>query len=292
MAAEENARAFELSAKSGLTQPSQGYKFLSITKTGHRSKFKWLGEFEELKLLVDGYLKITGTWSRTTNNGGFHTMKAEGPSISFYPGTKTLNVQGSKSELIGQKLLQFASTGSEEHSHFAASNIQTNFVSDDDHEQHEGGEEHETLTSDEITEDLHAHTKCSEVREAAIREFRLEVGKLRSEFAELKNSNLATARSSDESRLQDENKDLKQKLQEFEMQCDSLKRESRAIQDENKSLLPPLRLLSSEIPNETKHTAPEINVQADGEWTQAKSSKKAKQSTSSLSSNKIWDQAD
>ena len=53
-----------------------------------------------------------------------------------------------------------------------------------------------------------------------------------------------------------------------------------------------LRLLSSEIPNETKHTAPEINVQADGEWTQAKSSKRVKQSTSSLSSNKICDQAD
>ena len=76
------------------------------------------------------------------------------------------------------------------------------------------------------------------------------------------------------------------------MQYDSLKRESRAIQDENKSLLTALRLLSSEIPDETKHTAPEINVQADGEWTQAKSSKRAKQSTSSLSSNKIYDKPD
>ena len=55
------------------------------------------------------------------------------------------------------------------------------------------------------------------VIEAAIREFRLEVGKLRSEFAELKNSNLSTARSSDETRLQDENRDLKQKLQELEI---------------------------------------------------------------------------
>ena len=106
MADEENACAFELSAKSGLRQPSQGFKYLSITKTGHRSKFKWLGDFEELKLFVDGYLKITGTWSYTTNNGGFHTMKAEGASISFYPGTKTLNAQGSKSEIIAQKLLQ------------------------------------------------------------------------------------------------------------------------------------------------------------------------------------------
>ena len=60
------------------------------------------------------------------------------------------------------------------------------------------------------------------------------------------------------------------------MQYDSLKRESRAIQDENKSLLTALQLLSSKIPNETKHTAPEINVQVDGEWIQAKSSRRAK----------------
>ena len=146
------------------------------------------------------------------------------------------------------------------------------------------------LSSDEISEDLNAHTKCAKVIEAAIREFRLEVGKLRSKFAEL--SNLPTAKRSDVTRLHDENRDLKQRLQELEMQYDSLKRESRAIQDENKSLLTALRLLSSEIPDETKHTAPEINVQADREWTQAKSSKRAKQSTSSLSSNKICDQAD
>ena len=63
--------------------------------------------------------------------------------------------------------------------------MQTNFVSDDDNEQQEGVEEHETLSLDEITEDVNAHTKCSKVIEAAIREFRLEVGKLRLEFAEL-----------------------------------------------------------------------------------------------------------
>ena len=265
MAAKETARALELSAKSGLRQPSQGYKYLSITKIGHRSKFKWLGDFEELKLFVDGYLKITGTWSYTTNNGGFHKMKAEGASISFYSGTKTLNVQGSKSEIIGQKLLQFVSNVSKEQSHFAASNIQTNFVNDDDHKQHEGVEEHETLTSDEITKDLNAHTKCSKVIEAAIHKFRLEVGKLRSEFAEL--LNLSTVRRLDETRLHNENRDLKLKLQELEMQYDSLKHESRAIQDENKSLLTALRLLNSKIRSETKHTVPEINAQADREWT-------------------------
>lgn len=146
------------------------------------------------------------------------------------------------------------------------------------------------MTPDEITEDLYAHTKCSNVIEAAIHELRLGVGKLRSEFTELKNSNLSTARRSDETRLQDENRDLKEKKQELEMQYDPLKRESRAIQDEKKSFLMDLRLLSSETPNETKHIPPEINIQAVGEWTQAKSSKKGTQSTSSLSSNIIYDQ--
>ena len=34
-------------------------------------------------------------------------MKADGVSISFYPGTKTRNIQGSKSEIIGKKLSEF-----------------------------------------------------------------------------------------------------------------------------------------------------------------------------------------
>ena len=241
---------------SGLSQLSQGYKFLSVTKTGQRPKFKWLGDLEELKLFVSAYLKITGTWSFTTNNGGFHTMKAEGASINFCPGTKTLGVQGSKSEIVGQKLLQFTCTGNEAHSHIAASNIQTNFGSDSDREQPDGGEEHETTTSDEITEDLNVHSECSKLRDAVIPEVRLEVGKLRFEFSELKNSNLSTARSSDETRLQAENRDLKKRLYELEKQYDSLKRESKTIQYENRSLLTAIRLL-----NETKDTDQDANIQ-------------------------------
>ena len=50
-------------------------------------------------------LKLSGKWSYTDNNGGFHTLKAEGVSISFYPGTKTLNVQVAKVDIIRTKLL-------------------------------------------------------------------------------------------------------------------------------------------------------------------------------------------
>ena len=60
-------------------------------------------------------LKISGTWSYTTNNGRIHTLKAEGVSISFYPGTKTLNVQGCKSEVISKNLLDIAKTNVEKY---------------------------------------------------------------------------------------------------------------------------------------------------------------------------------
>ena len=40
---------------------------------------------------------------------------AEGVSISFYPGTKTLNVQGSKSEIISKNLLDIANANVEKH---------------------------------------------------------------------------------------------------------------------------------------------------------------------------------
>ena len=116
MAAVSDARGFEGSVLAGdKSQNNERHGYLSVTKTGHKVKFKWLGEMEELKLFVNTDLKISGTWSYTTNNGGFHALKAEGISISFYPGTKTLNVQGSKSEIISKKLLDIANTYVERH---------------------------------------------------------------------------------------------------------------------------------------------------------------------------------
>lgn len=96
-----------------LSQSNKRHGHVLVTKIGHKVKFKWLGEFEELKLFVNTDLTISGTWSYTTNNGGFHTLKAEGVSISFYPGTKTLNVQGS--EIISKNLLDIANAKVEKH---------------------------------------------------------------------------------------------------------------------------------------------------------------------------------
>ena len=74
---------------------------------------EWFGEIEELKLFIDADLRISATWTYITNNGVFHTLKVEGISISFYPGAKTLNVQGFKSEIIEKKLLDIANTNAE-----------------------------------------------------------------------------------------------------------------------------------------------------------------------------------
>ncbi|XP_068757466.1 uncharacterized protein [Montipora capricornis] len=54
-------------------------------------------------------------------------------------------------------------------------------------------------------------------------------------------------------KLQEENNALKLRLRDVEDCYDSLKREARSIQDENKSLMTALRLLNNEFVNETKY---------------------------------------
>lgn len=118
------------------SQPCERYKYHSVTKTGHKTKLQWLGEFEELKLFINADLKVSGTWSFTTNNGGFHILKANGVSINFYPGMKTLTVQGSKSEIIIKKLVEITSKSGQGEFQLPIPNTQTAFLeSDSEHEQ-------------------------------------------------------------------------------------------------------------------------------------------------------------
>lgn len=63
-----------------------------VIKFGYKVKFKWFGEFEELKFFVNIDLKILGIWSYIINNGGFYILKVEGILISFYFGMKIFNV--------------------------------------------------------------------------------------------------------------------------------------------------------------------------------------------------------
>ena len=80
---------------------------LSVDKSRNRSKFKWLGSLESLKCFAHDQLKLMGNWTFTSNNGGFHVLKAECVTLSFYPNTKTLNVQGMKERETKQKILSF-----------------------------------------------------------------------------------------------------------------------------------------------------------------------------------------
>ena len=42
-----------------LSQSNQRHGYLSVSKTGLKVKFKWLGEFEELQLFVNTDLKLS-----------------------------------------------------------------------------------------------------------------------------------------------------------------------------------------------------------------------------------------
>ena len=46
-----------------------------------------------------------GEWASVPTNGGFYVLKADCATLSLYPKTKTLNVQGAKNEIIKRKLL-------------------------------------------------------------------------------------------------------------------------------------------------------------------------------------------
>ena len=47
--AEQEERVFKPSVTSGISQLGEQHRYLPVTKTGHKTKFKWLGEIEELK---------------------------------------------------------------------------------------------------------------------------------------------------------------------------------------------------------------------------------------------------
>ena len=47
---------------------------------------------------------MSGQWSSVSKSGGFLVSRANGVTLSFYPKTKTLNVQGAKQEEVRKKL--------------------------------------------------------------------------------------------------------------------------------------------------------------------------------------------
>ena len=82
---------------------------LSAVYERNKTKYKWKGNLDQLKSFVAGVLKLSGVWSYTTNNGGFHVFKADLVTLSFYPGTQTLNIQGSKQKVVRKQLANYLS---------------------------------------------------------------------------------------------------------------------------------------------------------------------------------------
>ncbi|CAB4042665.1 Hypothetical predicted protein, partial [Paramuricea clavata] len=81
---------------------------LSIEKGRSGIKIKWLSDLPELKLFLECQLKLSGEWSFTTNNGGFHVLKCDTVTISFYSTTKTVNVQGAMKDVVKKNILSYA----------------------------------------------------------------------------------------------------------------------------------------------------------------------------------------
>jgi len=187
-------------------------------------------------------------------------LKAEGGSISFYPGTKKLNVQGSTSEIISKNLLDIANTNVEKHDATLVTDFTNKFFeTETEHEQQEdnGKEGDATEIADVRSGDVDekiipgVQKKIGTAIYELSHKFCHEIGILRSEISELRNST-TLSKTSEESSLQMENKDLKQRLQDLEKRHDALRLEAKALHDENKSLITALRLLNVEIEKENK----------------------------------------
>ena len=83
---------------------------LSIEEDKNSRKFKWQSGFNELKSFVNDELSFSGPWF-SVSNSGFLVLKANGVTLSFYPKTKMLNVQGAKQEEVRKKLFSLLPRG-------------------------------------------------------------------------------------------------------------------------------------------------------------------------------------
>ena len=109
---DESSFSFDLTDHNiGLEPRSNTSYLLSIEEDKNSRKFKWQSGCNELKSFVNDELSLSGQWSSVSKSGGFLVLKANGVTLSFYPKTKTLNVQGAKQEEVTKKLLSLLSRG-------------------------------------------------------------------------------------------------------------------------------------------------------------------------------------
>ena len=126
------------------TQPLEA--FLAVEKERNKIKFKWKGSLESLIDFAKNILNLAGDWRFTRKNSGFHVLKSDSVTLSFYPGTKTLNVQGAKQDRIRKQLLTLTATASD-------NQTQNTTIELDDHISSLSEEEefqNESFTSDNV----------------------------------------------------------------------------------------------------------------------------------------------
>ena len=82
---------------------------LSIEEDKNSRKFKWQSGFNEPKSFVNDELNLSGQLSPVSKSSGFLVLKTNGVTLSFFPKTKTLNVQGAKQEEVRKKLFSLLS---------------------------------------------------------------------------------------------------------------------------------------------------------------------------------------
>ena len=246
---------FALSPIGDFTAISDTHPNLTFTKSKGRWKFKWLGSFDELKCFVSAKLYLTGLWSFKSNSGGFHVLKSSTTSISFYPGTKTLCIQGTAQTRMVEKLLSLGtiepSSTNQPKDPKSKSNDDSDAISEISSSSHEINACTHEISSEDVNDDLFESTLsndlclCSNVIETSVREirkeFQLQIDELKHEI-----SQISAPKPSQINKLQAENIDLKEKLIELQLRLENSTKENERVVEENKSLLVVIGLIHKE----------------------------------------------
>ena len=109
---DESSSSFDLTDLNTGLEPRLNTSYpLSVEEDKNSRRFKWQSGFNELKSFVNEELSLSGQWSSVSKSSGFLVLNANGVTLSFYPNTKTLNVQGAKQEEARKKLFSLLSRG-------------------------------------------------------------------------------------------------------------------------------------------------------------------------------------
>ena len=95
----ESSSSFDLTDHNIGLEPRLNTSYpLSLEEDKSSRKFKF----------VNDELSLSGQWSSVSKSGGFLVFKANGVTLSFYPKTKTLNVQGGNKKRLERSHFLFS----------------------------------------------------------------------------------------------------------------------------------------------------------------------------------------